>query len=384
MTTSPSVIAETVVAIAVQTGTPVFLYSEPGCGKSATVRAIAAQIEERLHTIMLAVREPTDQAGLPGIFEENGKKVVRIVPPGWARQLISDGRGLVFFDEVSNATPATMNSALRIVQEGVVGDGEELPRSTRFVLAGNTPETNAGANELTAGIANRCIHVRWPFDYARWREGMLSRWKTPPAVPILPPDWADLEQGMRELIVGFLDTSPDLAQKQPADLVEQGRAWPSGRTWEMTAKMLAAAAAVGHGVKTPVAKTIVAGLVGAAAETAWSSWVTNQDLPSIDVLFGNPNAPLPKRQDQLTSVMAGVTNHVLANAGDEQTYQNAWTLISRVFDIHPSIAINAARGIISAAAPSWSRKGTPFAHGLSVMKKHLGRAGVDFGRSTRA
>lgn len=378
--TGPAEVAEAVLAIAVQAGVPVFLYSEPGCGKSVTVRSIASSLSNRLHTIMLAVREPTDQGGLPAVFDDGREKSVRIVPPGWARQLMTEGGGIVFFDEMSNATPATMNSALRIVQEGVVGDGEQLPSATRFVMAGNPPETNVGANEITAGIANRCLHLRWPFDYARWRAGMLSRWKTSHAVPLLPSAWRAGEQTMAELVVAFLDTRPDLAQKQPSDIAEQGKAWPSGRTWDLTVITLAAAASVGYGPRSIVALTVVEGLVGPAVRAQWASWLANRDLPSIEKLLANAeHEPIPTRIDQTLAVLAGVVERIKARPDDQALFMSAWTVLNRVMEHDPSIAVPSAQALAALAPQSWARAGTPFLKGLTSLTKHLGRAQVDYG-----
>lgn len=382
---SPGLAAETVIALAMQARIPVFVYSEPGAGKSVTVRSICDELKARLHTIMLSVREPTDQGGLPGVFEERGEKLVRIIPPGWARDLIAEKQGTVFFDEVSNATPATMNSALRIVQEGVVGDGEKLPEHTSFVLAGNTPETNVGANDLTAGIANRCVHVAWPFDFQRWRSGMLRGWAPEDRhVVRLPENWRDGIQPMRVLVVSFLDTRPGLAQKQPRSVEEQARAWPSGRTWDLTATLLAAAQAAGFGPKTVVGRMIVLGLVGAAAQTEWTSWVANMDLPSTQDVMADPDGfELPKRQDQMMAVLSGVVSYVASHRNDEDVYMRAWAVANRVLAIDPSMAVPSMRELGALMPPGADRKtGSPFHKGMILAKDHLRPAKVDYGSAS--
>jgi hypothetical protein len=384
-TMSPGALAETVLVIAMQAGVPAYIYSAPGTGKTASARALTDAIKSRLHTIMLSVREPTDQGGLPAVVEVNGEKIVRLVPPGWARALIRDGSGTVFFDEVTAASPETMNSALRIVQEGVVGDGDQLPKSTAFILAGNPPETNVGASEITAGVANRCVHIRWPWDYSRWREGVLSRW-APRAmsVPLLPKSWRDAEPEVARVVIDFLDTRPELSHKQPTDISKQGQAWPSGRTWELTITMLAAASSVGYELKSPVASLIVEGLVGQAVCREWSSWLVARDLPSVDDVLADPvNVRLPKRADQVLAILSGVTTR-LKQQEDLDTYMSAWELAIRVFANDASIAVQFARELADVAPPG-AEEGTktPFMRGLAVMKSHLGSAKVDFGSARR-
>ena len=380
---SPGEVAETVVALAIQANVPVFIFSEPGAGKSASVRALSVELQTKLHTIMLSVREPTDQGGLPAVFESDGEKLVRIIPPGWARDLIRDGGGTVLFDEISSATPETMNSALRIVQEGIVGDGEQLPVSTSFVLAGNPPETNVGANEITAGIANRCLHVAWPWDYDRWRAGMLRRWARLEGreLPRLAPNWREGIYDTAALVVSFLDTRPELAQRQPKDISEQARAWPSGRTWDLAATMLAAANSAGFGPRSVVAQTIVLGLVGSAAHTEWASWVANMDLPSAEeVLADTAGWKVPARQDQILAVLSGVTAYVARHPTDVDVYMRAWEVAIRILGSDPSIAIRFTRDLVAMEPAGASEKGgTAYTRGVALAKKHLGGAGVDYG-----
>lgn len=349
---------------------------------SATTRSITDDLNETLYTIMLSTREPTDQGGLPAIFEDKGEKLVRLIAPGWARDLIRAKRGVVLFDEITNATTATMNSGLRVVQEGVVGDGEKLPADTSFVLAGNPPETNVGAADLTAGMANRCLHVEWPFEYQRWRVGMLTRWAATsrPKVTLLPPKWRDQIPAMAALVVAFLDTQSDLAQKQPMDVVDQGKAWPSGRTWDLTALMLAAANAAGHDPKSMVGKLIVRGLVGEAAQTQWTSWVANMDLPSTEFVLANADTfEMPPRQDQVMTILTGVVRYVAENRSLD-TYMRAWTVANRVLRDEPSLAISAVRDLGALMPPGADQKsGTPFHEGLILSKDHLRRSGSDYG-----
>jgi len=383
--TSPGEVAEAVLALCVQARVPVFIYSEPGIGKSATVRAMAAAIQARLHTIMLSVREPTDQGGLPAVTDVNGRPEVRLVPPGWARELIRDKGGVVFLDEVSNATPATMNSALRVVQEGVVGDAEQLPKDTSFILAGNTPETNVGANEITAGIANRCVHIKWPFEYERWRAGMLRGWAPEDRkIAKLPADWRDGIPEMAALVVAFLDTATMLAQAQPTDIEQQAKAWPSARTWDITATMLAAADAAGYGAKTVVARTIVEGLVGEAAQTMWSSWVANMDLPrTADVMADPDGFAMPSRQDQVQAVLSGVVSYVAQHRGNVRVYMNGWRVMNRALLDDPSMAMRSAKDLGALMPPGADQEAnTPFHKGLVLVAGHLKPAGVDYGRVT--
>jgi hypothetical protein len=300
--------------------------------------------------------------------------------------VIRDKRGIVFFDEIANATPAVMNSALRIVQEGIVGDSERLPEDVSFIMAGNPPDTNIGANALTAGIANRSLHLQWPWSYEHWRAGMLRQWKPRPVTGIrqLPADWQDRTGDMVSLVVAFLDTRPGLAQAQPSDLDAQGQPWPSGRTWDLATKLLTAANSIGYGPRTIVARTIVAGLVGQAVQTEWNAWIATMDLPSTKSVLENPAGfVMPTRQDQIAAVLAGVVAYVHQDSS-LKTYQAAWSVVNRVLSIDKqSLAVRAAQELVTAAPEGAAGDlKSPYVVGVALLRAHLKKAKVDHGRSS--
>lgn len=380
----PSV-EETLLLLGLATGVPVYLRGEPGSGKSASVQAIAGALKKQLWTIMLGTREPSDQGGLPAVFEHKGEKLVRLVPPGWAREIRENGGGIVFFDEITTANPSVMNSALRIIQEGVVGDSEPLPAATRYVLAGNPTASNLGSNELTAGMANRCVHVAWGYNYERWRAGMLRAWAAEDvAIQHVPEGWEKtITDTAARYVVGFLDARVGHAHAQPADVDAQGSAWPSGRTWDLTSRMLAAAIAAGHSPKSIVAKAIVLGLVGESAQAEWSSWVANMDLPSTADLLADPSK-LPKRQDQVLACLSGVVAYVSQRRGNEKVYMQAWSVVHRaLLGDDPGLAIQSCRDLMATdlVPPGADKKtGTPFAEGSALAAKHLRSSGADYGQ----
>ena len=183
--------------VCIQAHVPVFLWGAPGTGKTAVLEGIATAIKEPLHTVILSIREPADQGGLPWITGNagteklpNGNTVsgppetreeplvgVRMIPPMWARMLAADGHGVVFWDEFNTAPPTTQSSALRVIHGGYAGD-LKLPPKTSHVAAGNPASQVSGGYDLTAAIANRWTHIDWPLDPSAWCNGMVSGWPT--------------------------------------------------------------------------------------------------------------------------------------------------------------------------------------------------------------
>lgn len=363
------------VQIAIQARKPVFLWGGPGVGKTANVEAISRGLNEPLWTVILSIREPSDQGGLPVITPEG----VKMEPPMWAKQLVQEKRGVVFLDEFNTAPPTVQSSALRVVHGGWAGD-IKLPEETSFVAAGNPPEISTGAYDLTSAIANRWVHFKWPLNSGQWCEGMVSGW---PDTPIrkLPESWKNGISAKSGVIASFIRVRSHLLYQLPEDATEQGRAWASPRTWEMAGILLAAASAVGYSEKTEVARLLVAGCVGESAQREFTNWYIKLDLRDPEEYLADPNnTPLPKRQDQIMATLDSVASASLdrnpKRAEQLKRYEAAWVVLGRVAKDKADIAIPAAR-ILAPALPTELESRIP--EQVDDMMPILHKAGIDFG-----
>src|SRR4051794_23311602 len=189
-------------------------------------------------TVIAAIREPSDFAGLPIVSHDE----VRFAPPRWAQRLAASGKGVLFLDEISTAPPAVQSALLRVVLERVVGD-LPLPPGVAVVAAANPPEQAADGWDLSAPLANRLCHLSWDIDPQAVAEGLAGGWAAP-HVPTLPADWASSDRGLAlALVAGSLHVRPALACATPSDPASASRGWPSPRTWEMAARLWAAGGA---------------------------------------------------------------------------------------------------------------------------------------------
>src|SRR3954470_22429317 len=174
---------QSVVAVCMKAGLPLLIWGPPGVGKSASIVSMAERLGLPIEVVIASIREPSDFSGLPVIYDDE----VRLAPPAWARRLIKATRGVVFFDEISTATPAVQAALLRVINERWVGEAK-LPPSVAIIAAANPPEQAAGGWNLSWPLANRFIHVDWKVDHLAWVNGMLAGW--PVANPnIIPDDW---------------------------------------------------------------------------------------------------------------------------------------------------------------------------------------------------
>lgn len=365
--------------ICIQARLPAFLWGMPGVGKTAITYQIAEQLGWPLWTVILSIREPSDQGGLPVVTDQG----VKMHPPMWAQQLADEGHGIVFFDEFNTAPPTVQSSALRVIHGGWAGD-LKLPANTSFIAAGNPTTMSTGGYDLTSAIANRWIHFDWTMDPVKWADGMVSGFPAPPIVR-LPEGWRELIPSKRALIAAYIRVNGDQLNALPEDPAEQGMAWSSPRTLDFLAQLLAASESVGHGVKSQVAKTLMRGAVGPGVEQGLSSYLAKLDLRDPEDYLKDPyNTPLPKRQDQMMATFDSVAAAALRDEGVKkqqriERYYTAWKVLGRIMKTQSDIAIPAARVLAVNMPPEVDQNLPPE---VEEMLPILEEANIDFSRAS--
>ncbi len=347
------------VAVAVAARVPVLLWGAPGTGKTSVVTAMAHAAGLPCETVIASIREPSDFAGLPVVApvgtgpDADGAPAataaprrVDLAPPRWAERLASAGRGLLFFDEVSTAPPAVQAALLRVVLERTVGD-LALPDGVAVVAAANPPEQAADGWDLSAPLANRFCHLGWPVDGRTVADGLGGGWGVPSLVE-LPDAWERHVAVARTWVAGFLRVRPDLAIAVPDDAARAGRAWPSPRTWDMAARLLAAARVGGA---DDVASVLVRGCVGAGPGIELLTWIEEADLPDPELVLADPETfVLPERGDRAFAALSSVAAAVVGDCTPER-WAAGWRVFGLAGETAPDVAAAAARALARARPP---------------------------------
>lgn len=322
----------TAMQLVVQARFPVFLWGMPGSGKTVNTEILGKALSEPLWTVILSIREPTDQGGLPKITD----KGVKLVPPRWAYELDEHKHGIVFFDEFNTTEARIQASALRVVHEGYAGD-LKLPKDTSFIAAGNRPETSPGAIPLMSAMANRFVHIDWIPSVSRWVTGMISGFPTPEVVR-LPSTWKQRIPAKQALIGEYIRQNPEALESEPEDRFDAGRAWPSRRTWRMASHLAAAAEAAGFGIKHPVTTTLIKGCVGDGAYKEFGQYISEMDLRDPEEYLADPmGTPIPKTQDKIYVTASAVVSAALDNQfkvkARERRQRAAWKVLKRMGEL---------------------------------------------------
>lgn len=330
--------APAALAIAVAARVPVLLWGAPGTGKSSVVRDLADAMGWPCEVVIASIREPSDFAGLPVVVEGG----VRFAPPSWATHLVESGNGVLFLDEISTAPPAVQAALLRVVLERTVGD-IALPADVVVVAAANPPDQAADGWDLSAPLANRFCHLDWAVDASSVAAGFVTGFPATKAAE-LPADWTSNIARSKADVAAFLAVRPGLVSVPPTDRASAGKAWPSPRTWEMAATVLAATRVLG--VVGGVQAALISGCVGPGPGIEFLTWMSELDLPDPEVVLADPGAfEAPVRGDRAYAVLISVAAAVASDPTVER-WNAAWKVIGVAAESIPDVAALAARMLV--------------------------------------
>jgi hypothetical protein len=330
--------------IAVQTGSPILLWGEPGIGKTQQIMEFAKSVHRHIEVVLASIRDPTDFLGLPVVESvinhssdhstegmslklRNDVKRVRYVPPEWALNLVDAKNGILFLDEVNTAPRAVQAALLRVVLDKVVGECQ-LPMDTWIMAAANPPELSAGGQDLPASFSNRFCHFNVDADQASWRDWLLGINRVH-EIPVLDSSWENNIPLFSSLASAYSQARPSQIQARPKNQKHM-TAWPSLRSWTTGIKLLAAAKTLGEEIDSGLAITLLSSAISQAAAVEFISYVKNLDLPNPEDILRNPTSwDVKKRSDVTFAILSSVVS-AYASRITEDRWISAWQVIDHV------------------------------------------------------
>ncbi|MER7912671.1 MoxR family ATPase [Streptomyces sp. NPDC096068] len=339
-------------ALAVAADLPVLLWGEPGIGKTAALTQLAASLDLPLTTVIASVHEPSDFSGLPIVGDDPAVRGVPMAPPQWAVELVRAGRGLLFLDELSTATPAVQAALLRVVLERRVGT-LRLPPGVRIVAAANPRASAADGWELSPPLANRFVHLHWVHDrevVVRGLGGVWPRAELPRLAPERLPEAVVLA---RRAVCGFLKARPTLIHRLPTTETQRGGAWPSPRSWEAALTLLAFGTAAS--VSREVLALLVRGAVGDGPGLELMAHLDRMDLPDPESLLADPaSAELPERGDLRQAALEAVVAAVGARP-ERERWEAGWAVLVRALETGaPDLLVAPATTLAALRRDGWA------------------------------
>lgn len=163
------------------------VWGAPGIGKTAILMNVLDEMRKEFPNYQLIVKtlsnETPDNFTLPTYVETEGGKKADDVPKTWlpvyrpSGDAATDekldeacGRGLLFIDELSRATPQVLNVILPLVNEGIF-NGYKLGSGWTIIVASNRADDElSGQADVGNALANRFAQVYYEPTVKTWRK----------------------------------------------------------------------------------------------------------------------------------------------------------------------------------------------------------------------
>ena len=156
----------------------VFFWGAPGIGKTQAVYQIKDKMSATYQCDFFIKSLITSQMESIDFFipalDRDGTKKMYIKVANNTFVLPHDARGIIFFDELSNASPDVQKAVQSIITDRMIGD-TRIPDGIMFVCAGNRREDRAGSNGLLSALANRVEHYDTDATFEDWMKWATAK-----------------------------------------------------------------------------------------------------------------------------------------------------------------------------------------------------------------
>lgn len=283
----PSQIAEAL-GYLIDAKQPVMLHGSPGIGKSDVVRQVAKQRGLELIDLRLSQLDPVDLRGVPSVDAK--RKITSWNAPSF---LPTEGKGILFLDEINSAAQATQAAAYQLILDRRLGD-YELPPGWCMIAAGNRAIDRAIVNQMSTALKNRFTHLTYEVNNDDWCE------------------WA-LRNNVSTEVLGFIRFRPMLlndfeqrndskAERERMQHLKNAQAFATPRSWEFLSRV------VQQNPNPGLEYELYSGIVGEGAAAEFMGYLKYyRDLPNLDALLMNPGkAPVPEEPATLYALSTGL------------------------------------------------------------------------------
>ena len=199
---------------------PVFLWGQPGVGKSDLMQGIAdsgALGKTLLKDVRIALNEPTDIKGMPYFNSNSG--LMEWAPPiemPTAEECAQYDTVVLFLDELNSAAMATQAATYQLTLNGRIGE-YVLPDNVVIVAAGNRESDKGVTYRMPSSPCNRFVHFEVRVDFDSWL------------------DWAVMNN-VHPDVIGYLSfAKQDLSDFDPRS---SGRSFATPRTWTFVSDVI--------------------------------------------------------------------------------------------------------------------------------------------------
>lgn len=319
-------------------GAPVVFWGLPSTAKSEGVDQAAIEASMLAETIYPGQRQPEDFAG---VLVPYAQGVVIECMLGAVRKLNSIGRGVIFLDEINNASRATEGAMLGFIQKRIVADNPIAP-GVRILAAANPPKWSANGFQMSPPTANRFCHLQIkcpPLD--KYINHLMDEYAKPifdarGTEDAIRANWGSVYGHEKAKLVGYLKSQPCSLHHEPEpDHPQSGFCWGSPRTWKMGIRMVATAKILGYGEE--LQQLLLEGCVGEGLAFDYQTWVRQSNLPTPEEVINTGWSPDQRRLDVAFAVLVSTTQYATSATDAQEAHRRAaglWLLLQKFVAMH--------------------------------------------------
>jgi MoxR-like ATPase len=134
---------------------PVFIWGQPGIGKSSLVEEFATQVGLECHTLLGTQLAAEDLIGVPRIIGEGDQARSRFCPP---EAIARDEPYVLFLDELNGSSHEVQKAFYSLILDRRLGNYTLHPESV-VIGAGNRSQDSAIVRPISSALVNRMVHV---------------------------------------------------------------------------------------------------------------------------------------------------------------------------------------------------------------------------------
>ncbi|MGA1933042.1 ATP-binding protein [Arcobacter sp. YIC-464] len=309
----------------IQSKVPVFIWGNPGVGKSSLVKQIANQKNMNFIDLRLSLLDPTDLRGIP-FFQSETKSAVWAKPEFLPNSEIEE-EGILFLDEINSAPPTIQAAAYQLILDRKIGE-YILPKNYAIIAAGNY-ETDRGVTyRMPTPLANRFVHLDFDLDFDEWKK------------------WA-YDSNIDSRIISFLSYKSENLFTFDAKSKEKSFATP--RSWSYVDDILKSNLDIG------LLEEVISGAIGKDSAVEFMNYCkVMKELPSIDDILEGKLDTVPSNNSVLYALCTGLT-YALKQKGDNKRITN---VLNYSLELPNEFSVMLIRdiqkeGINIESSPSW-------------------------------
>ena len=268
---------------------PVFVWGNPGVGKSSIIKQIANDKNMEFIDLRLSLLDPTDLRGIP--FFDSANKSAIWAKPEFLPNSNSQAFGILFLDEINSAPPTVQAAAYQLILDRKIGE-YTLPMNYAIVAAGNYESDRGVTYRMPTPLANRFVHLDFELDFEEWKS------------------WA-YESKIDTRIISFLSYKPQNLFTFDAKAKEKSFATP--RSWSFVNDIL------NSNLQIEFLKDVISGAVGKDSSDEFMNFCKVIDkLPNIQEILEAINTEVPTNNSVLYALCTGIVYALKENSSIEK------------------------------------------------------------------